>query len=111
LPADVADAFLAGGSIPDVATALGTDIPTVRRWLDDRPQFAKAWLKRVRGRRLQRAREHLLSVLADRPDITPSEFIQANASDVEWLSGNAPITLRSLLSRLPASSGPQLQLF
>jgi hypothetical protein len=111
LPAEVEDAFLASSTIQDVAHALGTDTSAVRDWMTDRPYFAKTWLKRVRDRRLHQAREQLLHVLANRPEISPDEFLRVCASDVEWLSWNAPLILRSLMNRLPKRAGAQMELF
>lgn len=111
VPAEVEEAFMSCQSIQDVAEALGSSTGAVKRWLTEYPSFGRAWLKRVREHRILRARENMQLQMATNPSISRAELLRVCKTDVEWLSRNAPITLRSLLDRLPARKGPQAELF
>jgi|CXWL01.1.fsa_nt_gi AraC-like DNA-binding protein len=111
VPAEVEDAFMSCHTIQDVAARLGSSTSTVRQWLNDCPRFGRAWLEMVRERRMQQARANLLQAMGANVEISRSALMQACSTDVEWLSRNAPLTLRSILNRLPARKGPQNELF
>lgn len=111
VPAEVEDAFMSCQTIHGVAAMLGSSTSTVRQWLSDYPRFGRDWLERVRSRRMQQARENLLRVITASPAISRSELLRTCKTDVEWLSRNAPLTLRSILDRLPARKSPQDGLF
>jgi hypothetical protein len=111
VPAEVEDAFMSCQTIQGVAAMLGSSTNTVRQWLSDYPRFGRAWLERVRERRIQQARENLIRVMSANPEISRSELMRTCNTDFDWLSRHAPLTMRSMLNRLPARKGPQDELF
>ncbi len=111
VPPEVEEAFMSCHTIQDVAKLLGSSTGAVRQWLTDYPSFGRVWMKTVREQRMLRARENMQREMAANPSVSRAELLRICSTDVEWLSRNAPITLRSLLDRLPARKGPQGELF
>ena len=111
LPMDVEAAFLGATTMREVALELNASFGAVRQWLSDYPEFARQWLEGVRGKRLAQAKGSIEIVITAKPTISRSELLKVCKTDVAWLAQNSPSTLRSLLNRLPARLGPQVELF
>lgn len=111
LPFEVEDAFERSQTMREVAQHLGCNVGTVKQWLADYPALADRWLARLRRDRASLAVSRIRDAMKREPGMSRSEMLKACNTDVNWLSRNAPRSLRSLIDQLPVRRGPQGALF
>jgi hypothetical protein len=111
LPENVAQAFAHHDTLREVARELGVNIGGVQQWLADYPELATSWLSRVKYDRLKQAVSNIEDCMRREPTIARTQLLKACNTDFNWLSRNAPATVRSLLNRVPTDRGPQRVLF
>lgn len=104
------EALLGASSIEDLATRMGVSAGTIKRWCDRDPVAKQLWRERLALGRLALARQRIDQFLMRSPGVSRTEVHRSMATDIAWLSVNAPGELAKLLSRVPSVASAQRQL-
>lgn len=111
LPEPVEEAFNGNQTVQGVMETLGVSLRAVRLWMQEHPEFALAWGRRVHLQRLAVAKARMNAAIDADPTMSRSSLLVNCRQEVAWLRTHAPTTLRRVLDRLPSTRVPQRDLF